>query len=267
MNGLMLHCGGQARTREEVFKVPLPQATESYCVLSHESFITRIEKQLGVEGITIRNQHFALAKEGQRLFGLMELGFAAHGLSDDHVSVLGFRNSYDKTIKTGLCVGARVLVCDNLSFHGDHLTFLRKHTPNLLRDLSWVLSETIGKIPEYAQAQSLCFHRYKCLPLTSPEVHDLVIRLYDEGALNVTHIPEVLKEWRSPRHPEFQETYSGWRLFNAVTETIKGDLWALPNRTRALHKLLDDATSGIAESDLELGSSIEVPVQAPEAAQ
>lgn len=239
MNGLTLHCGGQLQTREEVFAVALPKATESYFPLSHESYITRIEKQLAVEGILIKDQKFALAKAGQRLFGLMELEFREVGLHD-HGMILGFRNSYDKSITTGLCIGARVFVCDNLSFHGAHLTFLRKHTANLMRDLSWMLAETVAKLPEYFEAQSTIFRRYKELPLENKEVHDLVIKLYDEGGLNVTHIPGVLKEWREPGHLPFQDSRNGWRLFNAVTETVKGDLWALPNRTRILHNVLDN---------------------------
>ena len=46
MNCLMLHCGGQLTTREEVFAVPPPVQTDTYVPLHYESFITRIEKQI-----------------------------------------------------------------------------------------------------------------------------------------------------------------------------------------------------------------------------
>ena len=63
-----------------------------------------------------------------------------------------------------------------------------------------------------------------------------MIRFYDERAVNVTDIPALLREWREPRHPEFaQGGKTAWRLFNAVTETIKGDLWRLPARTQVIH--------------------------------
>ena len=51
-------------------------------------------------------------------------------------------------------------------------------------------------------------------------------------------IPEVLKEWREPRHEEFQPR-NIWSLFNAFTEALKGNLIELPRRTEALHGLLD----------------------------
>jgi hypothetical protein len=51
MNGLMLHCGGQLKTREEVCGVPVPRATATYAPLPYESFLTRVEKQLTVGGM------------------------------------------------------------------------------------------------------------------------------------------------------------------------------------------------------------------------
>jgi hypothetical protein len=239
MNGLMLHCGGQLKTKEEVFAVPPPTATESYVPLSYESFVTRIEKQLLAEDVKVKDERFALAKDGQRMFGLMVLELPGLAIID-HACVLGFRNSYDKSCSTGICVGATVFVCDNLSFSGSEVTFHRKHTTNLLRDLSWIITETISKLPARFAVQSECFRRYKELELSDKDAHNLVIRLYDSRAINVTEIPGVLKEWREPRHSEFLEAgKSGWRLFNAVTEIIKGDLWRLPSKTQALHEILD----------------------------
>jgi hypothetical protein len=240
MNGLMLHCGGQLKTKEEVFAVPPPPATESYVPLPYESFVTRIEKQLLAEDIKIKDERLALAKEGQRMFGLMALELPGFPTSD-HGCVLGFRNSYDKSCSTGICLGATVFVCDNLSFSGSEVTFHRRHTTNLLRDLSWIITETVSKLPARFAAQSECFSKYKALELSDKAAHDLVIRLYDEHAINVSDIPGVLKEWRQPRHVDFVEAgKSGWRLFNAVTEIIKGDLWRLPAKTKALHNILDE---------------------------
>ena len=80
MKGLILHYGSQLLTKEEVFKAPVPQQTASYMPLSHESFISRIEKQLAIESVKVEEQQFAAARDGQRLFGLMQLrlpGFTA----------------------------------------------------------------------------------------------------------------------------------------------------------------------------------------------
>jgi len=251
MNGLSLHCGGQLKTRDEVFAVPVPPVTESYVPLSHESLVTRIEKQLAFEGVGIRDEKLALAKQGQRLFGLLQVELPAFA-GRDYGCVLGLRNSYDKSCSAGLCIGANVFVCDNLSFHGSHITFQRKHTANLLRDLAWIISETVAKLPVLFAAQSQTFEVYRQTELADKQAHDLVIRFFDRGAVNVTDIPILLREWREPRCPEFEEAgRTAWRLFNAATETIKGDLWRLPARTRALHEILD-AECGIGAKDKEV---------------
>ena len=237
MKGLMLHCGGQLAPREQVFAVAPPVPTRTYVPLAYESFITRIEKQLAVEGIRVKGEELALAKDGQRLFGLMELEFNDLP-SREYGCVLGLRNSYDKSFSTGVVVGANCFVCDNLSFSGD-ISFERKHTANLLKDLSWLLTETVSQLPARFAAQSATFERYRRLELTDRQAHDLIIKLYDSHAVNITEVPRVLKEWREPSHPEFAESRNAWRLFNATTETIKGDLWRLPARTSALHRVLD----------------------------
>jgi hypothetical protein len=238
MNGLILHCGGQLKSREEVFAVATPPATGTYVPLPYESFLTRIEKQLAVEGMTVKEERLALSNNGQRLFGLLGLEMPGQA-NGDYRCVLGLRNSYDKSVSTGICVGASVFVCDNLSFNGE-VTFTRKHTANLLRDLSWLIVETISRLPGKFLEQSAIFGAYQRAEISDRQAHDLIIRFVDEGAINVGDIRLVLKEWREPRHPEFAAAgKTAWRLFNAATETIKGDLWRLPARTSRLHAVLD----------------------------
>src|SRR5664280_642971 len=183
MNGLMLHCGGQLKSRDEVFSVPVPVATDTYAQLAYESFIVRIEKQLAVEAINITDERLALAKNGQRLFGLLALQMP--GIARiDYGCVLGLRTSYDRSMANGVCIGAAVFVCDNLSFQGE-VTFERKHTTGMLRDLSWMISETVSTLPTRFAAQSAAFESLKQRELRDIEAHDLAIRLFDAGALGV----------------------------------------------------------------------------------
>jgi hypothetical protein len=89
--------------------------------------------------------------------------------------------------------------------------------------------------------ESETFEALKRQEITDKDAHDLTIRLFDAGAIGVLEIPRIIKEWREPRHAQFAEAgKSAWRLFNAATEIIKGDLWRLPARTRTIHQVLDD---------------------------
>lgn len=251
MTGLMLHCGGQLATREQVAAVAIPEATKSYVPLSHESFVIRIERELKANGINIKEESLALSNEGQRLFGLMQLEFQDLP-SRDYGFVLGLRNSYDRSTSISLMIAAQVFVCDNLSMHNSGgIEFTRKHTGFMVRDLVYALSENIPLLPQRFAAQSNVFDKYRQTEISEKQAHDLVVRLYDAGAVNLTMIPDLLTEWRTPRHSEFaQSGKTAWRLFNAATESMKGDLWRLPARTRKLHEVLD-AEIGIQPSETQ----------------
>jgi hypothetical protein len=243
MNALILHCGGQLKSRQEVFAFPIPPARSQFTPLPHELLITHIEQRLEAEGIGMREQRFAVTNNGQRLFGLMQLelpGFQDRGYG----GVLGLRNAYDRSFPTGLCIGSIVFVCDNLGFHGSHAMFHMKQTET--SDILAALSEAVGQIPTLFTQQSRSFNAYHKTQLADQLAQDLIGRFFDRGALNLVEVPKVWQEWQAPRHTEFAESpKTAWRLFNAATEILKGDLWALPEKTFAIHEVLDHAC-GIA---------------------
>ena len=63
----------------------------------------------------------------------------------------------------------------------------------------------VSTLPTQFAGQSRTFERYRTTELSDKQAHDLVIRFYDEHAVNVTDIPCLLREWREPRHPEFAQ--------------------------------------------------------------
>ena len=63
------------------------------------------------------------------------------------------------------------------------------------------------------------------------------------------------KSGGNPRQPVFAEApKTVWRLFNAATEIMKGDLWRLPARTRAVHTVLDDVC-GLERNAIETAAA------------
>jgi hypothetical protein len=162
----------------------------------------------------------------------------ARKTSPDYCWVLGLRNSHDKTFPAGIVAGASVFVCDNLSFGGE-IRFARKHTVHINRDLPQLVTRAIGLLGEKWHEQDRRIAAYKGHDLTDEAAHDLVIRSVDVGVCANSYIPDVLQEWRQPKHEAFAPRHL-WSLFNAFTETLKqASLAELPKRTVALHGLLD----------------------------
>lgn len=235
---LMLHCGAKRVDRFDVVNAQVPAATRTWFPVPHTAILDRVENALGQSGYEIIQQEHAMTKDHDRWFGLMQVA-----RSDDPdkecCTVIGARNSHDKTFPATVVLGRGVFICDNLSISGE-ARLNRKHTRHILRDLDGVVARAIGSLSEIRAADKKRFEAYRTIGLGPVQAHDMVVRCMDAQVIPCAKIKPTLAEYRNPRHPEFAEDgYTTWRFFNAVTETIKGNLDLLPKRSLALHGLLD----------------------------
>ena len=233
---LILHCGARAVPRQDVITVPTPHATESWTPIPHIELVSHVERTISSNGLVVGTQAHSLTHDGLRYFGLMQI--MRTEFDEDYCWVLGIRNSHDKTFPAGIVAGASVFVCDNLSLSGE-VKLARKHTRFIMRDLPNLVQGAVGKLMERWHHQDERIASYKLSDLEDCTAHDLVVRAFDVGVCTNRHIPQILHEWRHPRHEEFQPR-NVWSWFNSVTESIKGNLLELPRRTEALHGLLDN---------------------------
>ena len=234
---LFLHTGSKTVTRDQLASVATPAHTESWFPIPHHQFLDGVQSTLSRAGLSVVNESHGLTADGNRYFGLLQLVNGEN--AEDFGLVIGLRNSHDKRFPAGIVVGASIFVCDNLSFSGE-IRLARKHTIHVERDLPHLIERAIGQLGTLRHTQERRFSTYKQHEMTDLQAHDLVIHALDARVIPVTKIPDVLSEWRKPRHVEFSER-NVWRLFNAFTETLKGSLDALPTRTTALHGILDSA--------------------------
>ena len=70
-------------------------------------------------------------------------------------------------------------------------------------------------------------------------------------------IIDVVNQWQSSDHPEFWDRNVN-SLYNAFTEVYKGNLVALPNRSDALHSVLDAEVDFNVENHVENILDVEV---------
>src|SRR5580658_9555199 len=121
---LIAHTDTERINREQLALMPTPAGTATHKVIRH---------------IAVHKDEYAVSKDGNRMFGLMELDQTFTGCR----FALGLRNSHDKTMRLALTVGYRVFVCDNMAFNGDFTPLLAKHTKNfqLIHSLEIGVSE------------------------------------------------------------------------------------------------------------------------------
>lgn len=240
---LITHCGAQQVSREKAFAAKAPPATRSFKPIPHGKLYSLVEQELESMGLTIVQDVHALAHEDMRYFGMMEV--KSKDASRDYSTVIGLRNSNDKAYPAGLVVGSGVLVCDNLSFLGE-IQVARRHTRHILRDLPTLVAGAVAKVSRVEAFQDERISRYREHELVDAEVNNMLIESLDRGIISSAKIGQVLGEWREPRHPEFAEGKTAWRLMNAYTEILKprknspNELFDLPVKTQKLHALLDE---------------------------
>ena len=253
---LILHCGANKVERQQVQDTLTPANTETWYPIPHINFITGVETALTAANMRVVEQAHSLTKEGNRYFGLFQVS-NCQSTGDDYSYVLGMRNSHDKSFPAGLVVGSQVFVCDNLAFSGE-IKIARKHTRFIMDDLPKLTANAVGMLAEKWTLMGDRIAKYKTTEISDRDAHDFVVRSLDVGATTLQQVPAIIKEWRTPRHPEFAADKTAWRLFNAFTEIGKEtSLAMLPKRTISLHGLMD-AQVGFSyrgEKDLTAGTT------------
>lgn len=260
-------CGGNRSLVdfEQVEKVPTPpieyrkkenksgERTISYQPIAHHNVVNRTKNFLDQNGFTIQDEVHSLARANQHYFGLFAVDHPNRKASD-RGCVVGIRNSHDKTFPAGLCAGDAPFVCDNLIFTNT-IKLARRHTRNILQDLNFTINRAIGKLFNFWHGQDARINAYKEIEITNAQVNDIVIRACKAGALPKSKIIDVVNQWESSDHTEFWDRNVN-SLYNAFTEIYKGNLVALPNRSDALHSVLD------AEVSFDISNHVENVIEA-----
>jgi len=248
---LMVHCGGNRAERDQVFKVLPPNRTETHVPVAHKTLISHVEHSLNSVGLKVKQEAHALAHEGLRYFGMMEV--EALDSEREYSTVIGLRNSNDKAFPAGFVIGSGVFVCDNLCFSGEESCF-RRHTSNVLLDLPERILGALERVGAAQAFQDQRIETYKTTEITDSQANNLIFEAFDSDIITAGKVVKVREEWNAPRHHEFkQDGKTAWRLMNSFTEILKPrksgmDLFKLPKRGMALHNILDRAC-GLTEAD------------------
>ena len=223
---------------EELSTVAIPEATKSFRPIRHSHLVDSVRGELTTQGYEILEEEHATARDGLRYFG----GFAVRRLdaqADDRRLVVGLRNSSDKSISAAICMGSKMLVCENLCF-GSTINLSHRHTANIMENIGEIIQSAIGQAKGYFDNMGQRIERYQNTELTRDAAPELATRLVDAGGIPARNLYPVIQEFRAPRHEEFKGN-TLWNLYNAVTESLKGsDLSKLPQRTMAVQKILDE---------------------------
>jgi hypothetical protein len=142
----------------------------------------------------------------------------------------------DKTFTIGIAFGANVVVCDNMSFMGEHRIH-RKHTAGARRALPGLLADIVQPLQQARAEQHDRLTVYQRTPIADEMADHAVVEMLRRGIIGVKAIPRVLRQWTAPTHDWGGKT--AWRLFNCATIVLGAKVMDCPRLTTDLHEVLD----------------------------
>lgn len=242
MKGLCLDTPDAGKcSREQAFaKGLIPVATQSYQPLPNADLIHMIEEAARRHGLTLVEEQLGMDLKGQRMFGVADV--EDQDFLDGRVQLMiGWCNSYNKSMSARVCIGAKVFVCSNRSFHcyadeltGAHGIAVHSHRVNVRQGLWNRIEEAFSTLDDFKAAQEKFFNRLEETPITTDEAYSTIVRAGKKKVINKTKILTIATEWdRQGVEPESQLQVEEWdwhaefmdrnafSLFNAFTQIEK----------------------------------------------
>ena len=236
---LLTHCGSSKITREELKLIPTPDASPTHQPIPHNQIIEALVEGLNFRHISAIREEYAVSRDGMKMFGVLDLETTFDGCRFS----IGVRNSNDRSMRLALTVGYRVLVCDNMAFHGDFTPVLAKHTKHL--SLVDTLAVGVDRMQRNFEPMRKQVEAWKGSRLSDEAAKLAIYRAFVEGELDAPkHLARGVHDLYF--HPQVEEfaPRTTWSLSNAFTSAFK-DLDPIPQfkATAKLGTFLERATS------------------------
>ena len=193
--------------------------------VAHGRLVAMLKMTALTRGYHISREEFALARNGQRLFGVMDLVrppavAVSHEWLNDRGLSIGFRNSTDESLAITMVAGVKVFVCDNLALSGDMIALQRRNTTGL--DLAAELTDGFDRFLTHADALNVRITQLQGKPVTDLQAKARIFDLFAERVLPMRLFTDVGRCYFHPTEatPDCQPR-TEWGLHNAFTRALK----------------------------------------------
>ena len=202
----------------QLAEVELPRETETYAPVGHDHLALRV-KEIGTAYLgDYLDSGYGLSKDGQQMFGMHRF---ATGYHNEMVVGLGFRNSYNKTLRALVLGGASIMVCDNQCYYGA-VAYARKHTGANVKSVidSMIEQAARGVGREFGMFKE-DVERLKETPVNDRQVSQLLGQAFlSLGILRSRQQKAAWDQWKKPLYDAWLPR-NAWSLYNAGTQALK----------------------------------------------
>jgi hypothetical protein len=199
------------------------------------SFATDTVRAIENAGFTVEEEDYAITKDEQRLFGLLNVSRPVaplYGLARDCVSgidtspahnlLVGLRGAHDQSFSRSLVIGSRVLVCSNLCFHGDLGNWSSKQTTNIAHRIPEMVADAVAGLGNAGARLTVDFDRFSAAAVSRDQGDDVLLDIFRSGGFSPSQLGRAIADWDDCSVPD--HTANGrtlWWLFNSATHALK----------------------------------------------
>lgn len=216
MDGLMVHCGAEKLSRDQLVTILPPEPTATFKPIKHADLVDEVHEALARRQLSIVKDEYAVSENGMKLFGTLDLTTA----TNDFRFSIGIRNANDKSMRFGMVSGLRVFVCDNLAFSGEFFAIQAKHTKKL--EIMDSIALGIDRIQRNFKPLADQVERWKANQLSDDHAKALIYDAFIDGKIDAPrHLARFVGDhYFNPQYPDF-EPRTLWSIHNAFTSAFK----------------------------------------------
>lgn len=227
---LITHCGAQEVSRDELSVVEAPPPTETWFPLKHSQVLDAVGQTLESAGYRITREQLALARDGHRFFGTLDLSST---LAQGVQLAVGVRNSTDKSFPLGFCAGSRVFVCDNLAFRSE-LLVKRKHTRYGEVRFQNAIAGAIQDLRSFQAVEASRIQRLRTTAVSEEQASHLLVRAMHLRIVSPPALPRIWKEVLNPTFDYGTDGLSLWSVLQSFTTVLGHRAKRSPNEYAGL---------------------------------
>lgn len=209
----------QQAIKEKIITTPIPARTRTYTPISHESIINTIYHHCENNNFRILDEKYQVDNSGQKVVGKITLD-----MNDGEMgAMLGFQNSYDKTLSGKFVIGSSIFICSNGMVVGD-FPFRTKHQGSADTNMLSYIGDAIGATRLKFGDSVILREDMKHVRFTEKSLNELIGKLFmQQDILQVTQLNMLQKEYNKvvPKHDYGVHKNNLWNIYNLATDTIE----------------------------------------------
>jgi len=211
-------CATFDTTKDLILAAPLPLQTRTYKPISHQQLIDLTLEGIEKAGFVLERELYSSARDGQIANGRYHLKY---GDDPEMGLMIGWQNSYDKSLSLKFAIGAYMHICANGSVCGDIGAFRKKHQGEIQTFTPETITAYIAQAGDIYDKLVRDKEALKRISVDLRKASEIVGRLYiQEDCISSTQINIVKREIKNPTY-DYGCSGSAWELYNHCTLAAK----------------------------------------------